>query len=180
MENYFKMKTINLYIFIILLPLFLSAQKGDTIVKNKKNNSVYVEFLGNGLVLSLNYERILYNGPVNFGVRGGLGYSPEDGERAIYTIPFEIVVIFGNKKHHIELGAGISYYLKVNKSKHYHDNRKHTNYSIMVYPRIGYRYKGNKGLLIRVGYTPVLELPALDLFDKPFHPFGGISIGYSF
>ena len=170
------MKTKTLFLLIVLSPLFLLSQNNDTLVNKIKSNSVYFELLGNGVVFSLNYEKILINKRNNLGIRFGFGFSPEDEIRDIFTIPIELIVIFGNKKHHLELGIGSSFYSVIIKPQ---NQRKYMNYSMMFFGRIGYRYTAIKGFLFRVGFTPVVEIPGL-LFDKPFHLHGGISIGYSF
>lgn len=179
--QYICIKTIYLNLLCTFIPVLILGQESDSNINKGKHNSVYIELLGNGIAPSINYERITANMKVNVGVRVGFGFSPENEYKALYTFPFEIVlVLFGSKKHHIEFGGGISYYLEVKKSEYYHDDEKHNDDSILIFPRIGYRFTGNKGLLIRVGYSPVLELPALENFEKPFSPWGGISIGYSF
>ncbi len=175
------MKAIYLIMLLITFSTFVMSQETNTISKNNKHNSIYFEILGNGYVPSINYERITANLKVNVGIRAGFGFSPENKYSKVYTFPFEVVmVLFGNSKHHLELGVGATYYLEVKNSKFYQDNKNHNKKSVFLFPRVGYRYTGNKGLLLRVGYTPVIEQPALDIFDSPFSFWGGISIGYLF
>ena len=178
------MKNISICMKMILLlfvfvPIASSSQFYSD-VDNFKRNSVYLEFLGNGgASFTINYERILINGNDKFAVRSGFGYFPESYYYTI-AVPLEFIVIFGSKLHHIELGGGITYYATIDNEIDPHDNQRDVFTSILVIPRLGYRFTGKKGLLIRIGYTPVLQLPYLSEFDQPFQLFGGLSLGYSF
>ncbi|MCW8803521.1 MAG: hypothetical protein OQK57_03910, partial [Ignavibacteriaceae bacterium] len=53
--------------------LFQCNAAGQTSTTNFKQNQLYLELGGNGLVYSLNYERLLTE---NFALRAGFGYTP--------------------------------------------------------------------------------------------------------
>ncbi|MFY0626671.1 MAG: hypothetical protein JXR07_10260 [Reichenbachiella sp.] len=145
----------NTIIFILLfsLPFVTKGQESDT--DPLPHNSVYFEFLGNGILLSLNYERII---PIKkdfyFNPRLGIGYAPLLGTD---YISFPIELNFTYKK--VEVGYGITLISP--------DEEK------MILFRLGYRSINNKGNLFRIGFTPVY-------FDGKFTPFGGISFGGTF
>jgi len=50
----------------------------------------------------------------------------------------------------------------------------------MVHGIIGYRYQKKKGLLFRVGFTPMLEIPLTNEGSYAVIPWVGLSMGYSF
>jgi hypothetical protein len=50
----------------------------------------------------------------------------------------------------------------------------HRKYNINIIFRMGYRFRGNKGFLLRI--APIMLMPA----ERPILPYGGMSIGYSF
>ncbi|RLD55559.1 MAG: hypothetical protein DRJ05_12770 [Bacteroidetes bacterium] len=180
------MKNISICMKIMLLlfvfiPVILSAQNNIKGIGSYKRNSVYMEFYGNsGINFTLNYERLFIGVNNNYAIRTGFGYSP-GGNFYNISVPIEFVNVFGKKRHHIELGVGATYYSHIVNSNGNSDGNKTIIFTtILVIPRLGYRFTGKKGLLIRIGYTPVLQLPYLDDFDQPFQLFGGISVGYSF
>jgi hypothetical protein len=163
----------------MLIPVGICAQNIRDIGNNKRN-SVYLEFYGNsGLSFTLNYERLFVGVNNIYAIRTGFGYFPGEDFYNI-SVPIEFVIVFGKKRHHIELGAGATYYANVVNTKDGIEGNEEVFSSVLLIPRIGYRFTGKKGLLIRIGYTPVLQLPYLDDFDQPFQLFGGASIGYSF
>lgn len=180
--KYRIMKIIIVTTIILLLPFLQYAAITDTLNNYSKKNSVYFEFLGNGLTTSLNYERVLKEKRNKLALRSGIGFFPEENFNNIkISIPLELILVFSPKKHHFEIGFGATYYENIIYiSDQYAVKNKSYDSSVFLFPRIGYRYTGNNGLLIRIGYTPTIEFPRQKLFDKPFQPFGGISIGYTF
>ena len=102
----------------MFLPINLYSQNGDTISLKQKRNSVYIEVFGNGYVPSANYERILtdsFNELLNkprlnhIAIRGGLGFVPYN-DSYYFSLPFELLTIFGNNEHHFEIGLGPTLY----------------------------------------------------------------------
>lgn len=55
------------------LILFQCYAAGQTSTTNLKQNQLYLELGGNGLIYSINYERFLSE---NFTIRGGFGITP--------------------------------------------------------------------------------------------------------
>ena len=95
-----------LLLFLILSANTLQAQKDTTIARN----TIFVEFLGNGLIGSINYDRLFFIGKNKFSLRGGLLYFPLNprihGNN--FSIPISFSFIKG-KKHHYECGLGVTY-----------------------------------------------------------------------
>jgi hypothetical protein len=51
---------------------------------------------------------------------------------------------------------------------------------MMVHGVIGYRVQKKKGLIFRVGFTPLFGIPFTDSGRFAFVPLAGISLGHSF
>ena len=123
----------------------------DSTLTETRKNSVYYELLGNGLWLgSLNYERI-----VPFGTNSGIALRAGLSWYENFFPLAGISMLHGNMKHSIEYGAGYTAFQEGN----------------LVFLRLGYRYRGIGGLLIRA--APLYSV------NQEFFWFG-ISIGYSF
>ena len=149
------------------------GQENQAVSKIAKN-AFYYELGGVGFGLfSLNYDRILIQyEKFKFSVR--IGYSITDfihvgGTRKIYGhqyfIPVEAYLIIGRRKKYFEAGFGMPLAI---------DKYKFKFVSSIYVLRLGYRYQQHeKGLILRIGYTPPIGtmMPAM---------WGGISIGYAF
>jgi len=123
---------------------------GTTIIEsayteNLPRNSVY---LG---IMSVNYSRTLGGNPL--GITLGVGFSYIDSP----GILAEITGLKGRKKHFFEFGIMGVYYADFPG----------------VLLRLGYRFQGPKGLLIRAA-------PLLGILDGKLMPLPALSLGYSF
>ncbi len=204
-------KTFFTLLFIQLLCISAKAQFFSNVVYNRK--AVYAEIYGNSLGAALNYEYLYRDHGLKQGVRFGPGYFVDILDKNSPTIisgNIEYIAFTGTQQHHVEWGIGATY-----QYKYYKQNYQTVNYFISgidtartytdhiykfqrtgpaILPRIGYRYENpDGGLVIRVGYTPVIYLLNK---EKEFHdgtetsktsiPFatkfawGGVSIGFSF
>lgn len=198
----------------ILLTFFCiksNAQLFDNVVYNRK--AVYVEVYGTGIGATLNYEYLFKDNVVKTGIRGGAGYFSnfvEENSPNILSANLEYVSFGGARNHHLEWGLGLVYQYKFYKSVFQtpkttivgsdtiiyfesHDY-KYQRTGPAVVPRIGYRYESpDGGLVVRVGYTPLLYLinKEKEFIDGtnysttsiPFatkFAWGGVSIGFSF
>lgn len=139
-----------------------------------KQNTVYLEFLGNGIIGSINYERQLLK-KIRLDLRIGAGFYK------IYP-------------SHLTIPLGINYLLKLNKSNSFldfglgatytktdvtfyaivdhHPGFKQTNYWNFI-PSIGYRKQTKGNLMYRFSLTPVWN-------SNGFFPYFGCSFGKSF
>lgn len=139
-----------------------------------KQNSAYIEFGGNGTLLSLNYERQLSYQP-GFGFRTGIGfYSANPFE---LTIPAGVNYLFNlyNRKVLADLGFGVTYtkadvklYIIVDRKEPY-TQTNHFNYV----PSAGLRIHTRNDFLWRFSLSPVIN-------HNGFIPWVGLSFGKVF
>jgi len=179
-----RTKALALIPFIFLFGLINAQDEADE-EKSINSNGVYFELGGNGgnhgfigfldlnisAMITINYERIIpININKNIAFRLGAGYMPNNWTN--YAFPFEVSYLFGAKSHVFEMGLGASYLISIGGNSHE---------SLVFFGRIGYRYRGKKGLLLRIGFTPAVD-PEHFFFGGRFpkNPFAGISVGYSF
>jgi len=145
------MKQVLIFLLISLFIVNVWSQVPNNQTKLiLKRNSIYAELAGNGFWYSVNYDRYL---PVkdNYGfiLRAGLAYYDK-----LFPM-FEANLMSGKNKHHFETGLGYTVF----------------NHGHVVFARMGYRYHGKKGLLLRAA--------PMYCFTENF-PWFGISVGYSF
>lgn len=81
------------------------------------------------------------------------------------------------KKHHLELGTGITFpdlfYIEENIRMYFY----HFNIPI----RIGYRYQRNDGgFFWKIAFTPYYNKFVHRIIEFPMMPYGGVAIGYTF
>ena len=95
--------------FIFFSFLFFNSYSADTLRHPK--STALIEFVGNSLIYSLNYEiELLYRGKSQAGLKAGFGYVPGGGN---YLIPFEFIYsLEGHNKNYFELGIGLTKYIK--------------------------------------------------------------------
>lgn len=154
-------------------------------------NSVYAEFLGNGFAYSFNYERLIYNDE-KLAIATRIGIAP--GFVPMFTgfgLPLEANITFLRHNGHMaEMGPGFTWFY--GKSRYRNEKRELVNtgfYNVCdVTIRIGYKYVGTKGLLLRAAFIPTFavvsptEVRENNFFPmgKKFTPWAGISVGYAF
>lgn len=146
------MKTVIAVALVLQVSTALAFQPDSTSLSESAKNAICYEILGEGLGVSLNYERML---------------SPAVGLHVGYTdwvtrgFPLGFHYFVGST-HRVELGAGLM--IDVHRYKG-------------VYPTgiVGYRYQPiSGGFVFGVGLTPVLGHPEAPVI------IGGIRLGWSF
>jgi len=163
-------------IIILLLRVSTSlfGQSSDSLHINR--NSIQFELLGNGILYSINYERIFIAKPTHqFCYRAGISVIPNTlklNTNWQLGLINELDLLIGQKKRFIEIGSGFTYW-----------NNSYYNRTDGFYiPRLGFRYKfANNKSFIRIGFTPLIYVKIdsrVDLNPK-FLPFGGITFGHS-
>jgi len=168
-------------LIILLLTLNVTGQEDPVVSENLiRKNSIYLELLGTGMVPSVNYERIFLRKFVSLATRIGIGYSPENYQKDVLSLPVELVALLGRKRHHLEIGYGFTFYWEIYNKKYHNQGNGNINQQFFEFPRIGYRYTAKKGFVFRIGFTPVIQPFELSMFDRQFQPFGGVSFGYAF
>ena len=173
--------TIKEYLFVFIV-LAICMTRGEVFAQSNSNedmvtapNSIFAELFGQGIFLSANYDRILFDTtPHNIALRAGLGLWADfrigGSEESGVTIPMNLSYLFGGN-HKFELGVGYTLApdisLKLEKG-------------IITSPGtltaiIGYRYQAiDGGFLFRIGV--VFYLTA----EEAITGMGGLSFGYAF
>jgi hypothetical protein len=170
------MKKTTLIIAIVLVALQTSAQK---------RKSLYIELLGNGIVLSENFElRLKKNSNSGSGVRLGVGFGSVSGydqngnydNVGLITIPIGYNYLIGEKRSSLELGGGITPVIFINnKIVKSELLRSGSDKTITGFLNAGYRYQPLKsGFMGKITWTPAITNSGF------FAAYFGLGLGYSF
>lgn len=187
---------------ILLALLLLSVLTANAQEERVRDKSVYLEFFGPSLGVGVSYDA-RFSKTSKWGYRAGFGfaYSHEsspfgNSSSRVYSIPLGVTYLFGNQKHNLELGAGVS--VGINNDTHrvgedvivepYNPKSQYTRtklveenkFLMFTYSSVGYRFTSKKGFQLRVGITPTIPLLNRDFFDAKvaFMPY--ISFGKAF
>ena len=155
----------------------------DTISQLKKN-TVFVEFGGNAIIYSLNYDRLFdVSDKIKLSSRIGLHYTnkfPLQYYRT-FCIPVEFSGLYSisGHKHFLEVGLGLSY------MNSYSRITKHAEDILILALRLGYRFQNpDGGLFVKIGFVPLYDWfiinPDPNVLHNTWLLYGGIGIGYSF
>lgn len=155
---------------ILITSSHSNAQNSNT---TYKQNQVYLELLGNGLVYSLNYERLLSE---NFTLRAGFGYTP--GlilvEGTFIQIPVTASYLLGGHSSKFEMGLGATFFSGQDVEFFGFDAE---DFSVVFATGIlGYRYVSHGGFVFRIALTPFYSSE----LDPNFILYGGLSFGFMF
>jgi len=141
--------------------------------QNKTNNlAITLDLGGNSGFYTLNGEyEVGKIKDYKLNARIGFGYFPIMSNVQFIGVPIGINMLTGTKKHHLELGVGLSY-IKGLENMHipagtYGNYLDWWQQSEGVYfaPSVGYRYdKLTGGLILKVYYAPLFTV--YDFFDK--------------
>lgn len=154
-----KFKFIYTYIFLIcnIISLVLSAQTDSSTINTQsefRKNSIYWDSGLNQSYVSINYDRIIPVGKNYASIRVGTMSFVE------FEMLVEVNMMIGEKKHFFETGIGV-----------YYDGDLGPGW------RLGYRFQGKKGLLLRA--SPLIFLGDYKGDNNEAVNFA-IGIGYSF
>jgi hypothetical protein len=162
------MKKTIIGILLTITSFTVWAQDINNVYDNEnyssKENVLFVEAGGNGILLSMNYERLIKN---NIGLRIGVGSLGFFG----LTMPAMVNYYIGNERK-LELGLGLIYtdYFEIETKESF------PNGKFLIVGTIGHKFQRQEGgIVLRFSFTPIYN-PV----DEKIIPFGGISIGYSF
>jgi hypothetical protein len=147
-----------------------------------------VELLGNGVLPTVNYERLVWAPALNSSIAIRLGglFIPEGNPDGRFeyemVVPFEISAIQGKRNVKFELGVGLTYYGNSDTYSLYGGDLETDKYYLVIpVLRIGGRWQpSDKPYFIRLGFTPLFFGENSPDYNLPVYPFGGISFGYSF
>ena len=148
----------------------------------KADNAVFLELGGNGLVYSINYERLF--GDTDFSLRVGLSYislaasnSRTNAKLGIVTVPVLANYYVGGRDHKLQLGGGLTF---LSVSGQNGDTGNIVTVSGLVPAptlAVGYRYlPARGGFTFFIGFTPFI-IPGNAQVLKPW---AGMSVGGAF
>jgi hypothetical protein len=155
------MRKTTFFIVAIFAAIQFSAQKPF------KRNTLYGEILGNGPVLSVNYERQMKSVP-GFGLHIGVGLG---SSKPTFPLGAKYLFDIGKQRSFFEAGAGIT----IAEHEVWETNfnqLKRNSYSAGFIPSVGFRHHSPKGFMWRVNYTPVFHKYRTELL------FFGVSVGW--
>jgi hypothetical protein len=145
----------------------------------KAHNVIFLELGGNGLVYSINYERLLDES--DFSLRVGFSYisigassGTSTAKASIMTFPVLGNYYVGSRNHKLQLGAGLTF-MQITVSGGGNSSLVEASGFVPAPTAvIGYRYiPARGGFAFSVGFTPFI-IPS---GDKVIYPWGGISFG---
>jgi len=135
--------------------------------------AIYMEWRGNGIGKSINFDSRFSNGRNGLGMRIGLGATEVEFDREsenpltynALTIPAAINYVFGKRRHSLETGVGFTTIL----------NENNPEFDGQAFLNFGYRFKPiRNGLVFRFTYTPTFDADGIE-FGKT-----GLSLGWGF
>jgi hypothetical protein len=157
-----KLRLVMRELFFFIIAIFAVIQLPAQ--ESFKRNALYVEMLGNGLVLSANYERQMSTKP-GLGLHLGVGLG---NAKPVFPFGAKYLIDVAGQRSFFELGAGVT----LADEGQWHLNAKSESYSAGFIPSVGYRYNAPKGFMWRINYTPVFNKYRTELL------FFGLSIGW--
>lgn len=174
-------------LFTVLFVLFLT----HTSMQAQSTKSIYLEFLGAGKSMSINYDMRFTGNNRGIGGRIGIGWLPSfsDGMH-VFTLPVGINYLMGKDgMNFFEMGIGIT----PTYERRIYDECPTCGGSLRYGPfsdsfgwiHIGYRYMPvDNGFTFRIGLTPIYALSEVDCGcgeQGRFVPlWGSLSFGYKF
>lgn len=102
------MKNIGLLSLLLLAAVQIKAQDAPA---QRAAKAIYVEGLGSGLGVSINFDTRFKPGLTGLGLRagiGGIGGSGSEGSIGLVTFPVLLNYVVGNSRVSFEAGAGVT------------------------------------------------------------------------
>lgn len=156
------------YFLVVIMALIFSLEANA-----QRNQSIYVEGLGSGLLYSVNYDTRFSVSHRGLGLRLGVGVVT--GSDATAIIPTHLNYLLGSGKHKLEFGLGMTTILELEEESDSNDQHFKPSGTLM------YRYQADNGLLLRAGLAPLFADVDDDslLPNSLFFLWPGVSLGYS-
>lgn len=179
------MRTVLPFLFLLFCCFAATAQEASNVAPIR-NKSIYVEFLGNGIFGSVNFDTRLKKGQQDgHGIRIGVGGYPASrnnttsGTEVItssVTIPISYNYLVGRKRSAFEAGVGVTPI--IGKASFFDANgeaKDVAGVTVAGLVNAGYRYQPlNSGFVFRFTWTPAIT-------NEGFFPLWmGLSLGYGF
>lgn len=136
-----------------------------------QKNTLYAEAGGNAFFGSLNYERQLTKHPVLL-VRAGIGLYVEGLTYLTTPVGVDYLFRLSGKPAFLDVGMGATW-SHTRKSRAGIDKGKFSDDFISYIPSVSYRVHTARGLMWRIGLTPVIN-------RFTFVPWAGFSVGKRF
>ena len=76
--------------------------------KEGSNHGVFIEFMGNGIFYSVNYDTRFTKEVDGLGGKVGFGYVAVDGDH-YSSFPFLVNYLMGKEGHYFEIGVGVNF-----------------------------------------------------------------------
>ncbi len=147
-------------------------------------NSLYLEIPGSSyLIGSVNYERLSVRSGIFYLMsRFGIGYGRFD-EKNLISFPLMMNGVFQlTNKFALEVGVGGTLmYQFWNEKQNAYTKYPRSLFDPVLTGFAGIRYVREDGLLVRAGFTPLLDvLMDIPVMKNKFTPWFGASLGYVF
>jgi hypothetical protein len=124
------------------------------LLNNGPKNATYIEFGGNGILYSMNYERTVFRkGIVNIQARGGFGCTFKK-----YSIPLGANITLGTTRKKFEAGLTATMN-NFNRDSYNHIDGYYSTFNLSLDPSIAFRLESYKHLFLRLAvmthYFPI-------------------------
>lgn len=162
-------------LLLMLLAVCTFADTAEAQESTKRAQNVFVEFGGQGILFSANYDTRFGNRRDGLGARAGIGYISIDGT-SVTTIPVSLNYLLGKGKNFFEIGLGTTYgSAKLGEDFLSDDDNNDSGSAFIGTMSFMYRLQPvDSGFALRAGFTPVFS-------SSYFIPYyAGISLGYTF
>lgn len=164
----------------------MTSYLSHSFAQETKKNSVYLELAGNGIIYSVNYDRIIpLSDQFKIAPRVGIELLPkrENSDYGNFIVPIELNALWAKNstcKNHLEFGVGIN--LIGVKLQMINEPAPTTKTAKVTTGRLGFRHqKPTGGFMYRIGLVlPVAQDNYAAIKDLKSNYFGGISLGYTF
>lgn len=169
-----------------VLPLIVFFCCAVSCISAQGNKSLFLEFGGNGIGFSLNFDSRFNKVENGLGMRAGIGVIPaiNTGDAdilipstpTILTIPVAINHLAGKAPNYFESGLGLTYaYVSGNVSSDFWGYDEEVKGGVLLFvPSVGYRYANTgKGFQVRVIISPLISSAGAAFW-------GGFSVGLKF
>lgn len=169
----------NFYPFLLVLASLQSVQ-AQVISDQKAAKAIYLEALGSGIGLSINYDTRFKPGLTGLGIRAGIGgisgFSDQAQVRLI-SLPVLVNYVLGNSRASFESGLGLmaSYVTAAGKDALTGDISNAQGANVSLAGNVGLRLQPKRnGVHFRLYWSPFIT-------DHGLQPqWLGLSLGYGF
>lgn len=154
-------------IFVFLIPMNAQLTRSTSSdAQNIRKNSFYFEIMGNGVVYSINYDRIILTREKTaiFLRIGGNEYHGAFTDTLSFNFIVAAGILYGGPSHYFEPGIGFTYFTG--------------SPDRLVVLSAGYRYQGRRGFTFRATPMFIINSEKEDTFGNCL--WVGLSVGYSF